>query len=99
MAARGLSSRVADVMEAGWRPRTMQGYNCYVRKWEDFCGAWGWNPIHAPAAHGLEFLAELLDDDTERGYRTLCTARSALSTVVSSLGGAHSGQTPTWLCS
>lgn len=49
-------------------------------KWAKFCHSRGLNPISAPVAQGINFLAELMTENI--GYSSINTARSALSSVL-----------------
>ncbi len=58
-----------------------------------YCHKRNINPTGATIPQGLEFLQTLLDDKTvKRRYSAICTARSALSTLIMTKEGTQFGE-------
>lgn len=70
-------------------------YGSYLVKWETFCDKLGIDPISPPLPKALDFLQALLSDkETDRGYSTIATARSALSSILVIDGNIKFGEHP-----
>ncbi len=70
-------------------------YTGYLQLWEKYCFTKGFDPFDPPIPHALDFLQSLIDDpETHRGYSAICTARSALSSIIFMLDGSKFEKQP-----
>ncbi len=93
--SRGFSQRVAATMALSRRQSSSKLYSTYLRQWTLFCRARHRDPFRASVAEALDFLQSLIDDDNvHRGYSTIATARSALSSVIILDSGTPFGSHP-----
>ena len=68
-------------------------YICYLDRWKSFCLERQLDPIFSDVCHVLEFLQCLFQDtDVARGSSAICTARSALSSIVILPDGTKVGE-------
>ena len=81
----GISSQARDILREGWRKGTKAQYNPYIKKWENFCNNRNINPLIGSPAEVVNFLSEIFHN-SGIGYSAMGTARSALSTFLSSDG-------------
>ena len=65
---------------SSWRKATRYKYELVLRKWEKFCTKRGSDPYNTNVNNILEFLTELYEKGNK--YSSICSARSALATVV-----------------
>jgi len=64
-------------------------YQCYWKRWIEFCDKRNIDPLGGTVLTGTEFLQNLLNEPgVHRGYSTLNTARAALSAIII-LPGQH----------
>ena len=64
-------------------------------RWERYCKQRGVHPLYSPVKDALNFLQELLDDESvHRGFSAIGTARSALSSVLIYPNGLKFGDIP-----
>ena len=64
-------------------------YNGYILKWQSYCQQTGASVLSPTTAQILDFLQSLREDpNTPRGYSAICTARSALSSIIELPGGS-----------
>ena len=79
----GYSDAVIDTLLWARRSSSEKLYKTYLDKWQDHCDKSGTDLVAPPLPEALSFLQKLKDDPyTHRGYSAICTARSALSTVL-----------------
>ena len=89
---KGLLTTPTTVMEQSWRPGTIKQYAIYLQKWKRFCSSRGVDPICPCLEGGINFLAELYDSGI--GYSAINTARSAVSSIVTSPNNSSFGAQP-----
>ena len=77
----GFSQDVIDTMLRSRRNTSVALYDCYLNKWSVFCHENSIDPIHCTVANVLRFLQDLFNEGT-RGSSAICTARSALSSII-----------------
>lgn len=82
-----LSEQAKDILLSSWREKTTKQYECYLRKWETFCGRREVDPFSTTVNNVLEFLTFLYQSGI--GYSGINTARSALSSVVTLVDAVH----------
>jgi hypothetical protein len=87
-----ITGRVADVIMHAWRPGTRGRYECYHRRWEEFCAKHDFSIRNPAVNHVLDFLMGLFDMGL--GYSALNCARSALSMLIVFPGNVPCGQHP-----
>ena len=89
----GYSNAVISTMLHARRNSTNRLYASYLAKWQAFCDEWQVD-YHSPSvAQALSFLQQLLQDPNQkRGYSAICTARSALSSVIVWPDGKNFGE-------
>ena len=64
-------------------------YNGYILKWQSYCQQTGASVLSPTTAQILDFLQSLREDpNTPRGYSAICTAWSALSSIIELPGGS-----------
>ena len=68
----------------------MSLYDTYLNKWAVFCNNSNIDPMYCSVSYVLRFLQDLFNDDT-RGASAICTARSALSSIVNLSEGGNIG--------
>ena len=87
-----LSKETKNLVEASWRDRTELQYGCAWRQWLKYCANQRISSS-APALNDvMEYLTHLYMIDRE--YRTINTARSALSSTLPPIDGFMVGQHP-----
>ena len=89
---KNLSSSAKEIIKASWRPGTVKQYHSYLRRWEKFCAQKAIVVEDASVENGIDFLASLYEDGL--GYSAINTARSALSSVLTSPGNVTFGNHP-----
>lgn len=92
LGSKGLSDRVVSIMQKSWRGATENAYSSVWRRWSSWCAVWEADPISAPLNLVLEFLTDLYDEGKQ--YRTINTARSAISMTHDEVDGFKVGQHP-----
>ena len=75
-----LSTEAKEILAASWRAGTQKQYGTPIRRWEWFCSQRNIHPFSASIESIIEFLTTLYTEDAK--YSTICTARSALASVV-----------------
>ena len=78
--AAGLSARAEEIVLQSWKHGTHAQYKGPLKKWHDFCDTRQLDPLAAPVAAFLDFLADL--HDSGLSYSAVNTARSAVSTIL-----------------
>ncbi|XP_060553557.1 uncharacterized protein LOC132714668 isoform X2 [Ruditapes philippinarum] len=76
---KGVPRNARDIILKSWRSSTKQQYNTYIKKWITFCGI-KIDPINPSINQVLQFMSNLFRDGLQ--YRSLCVARSALSSFL-----------------
>ncbi|KAK2553063.1 hypothetical protein P5673_025790 [Acropora cervicornis] len=79
---KNLSSLAKEIIMASWRPGTGKQYHSYLGRREKFCPQKAIIVQDASVENGIDFLASLYEDGL--GYSAINTARSALSSVLTS---------------
>ena len=87
-----LPAEVAKVVMASWRSSTKKQYHTYINKWLDFCRQRQIDPYKPGLTAALQFLHTF--NDNELSYSAINTARSALSTVLTTEGAKTFGRHP-----
>ena len=77
---------------ASWRTSTKKQYHTYINKWLDFCRQRQIDPYKPGLTVALQFLHTLYDN--ELSYSAINTARSALSTILTTEGAKTFGSHP-----
>ena len=90
LSSRGFSEGVIGILKKSWREATESAYGSVWRKWDSWCLTRNLHPISAPLSEILEFLLE--EFNSGKQYRTLNTARSAISMTHSEVDGVRVGQ-------
>ena len=78
--AAGLSARAEEIVHQSWKHGNHAQYKGPLKKWHDFCSTRQLDPLAAPVATFLDFLADL--HDSGLSYSAVNTARSAVSTIL-----------------
>lgn len=81
----GLSSMACDIVMASWRSSTCKQYQSYLARWATYCNEHNLTTSQISLNNGIEFLADLYQRGL--GYSAINTARSALSTIISTPNG------------
>ena len=89
---KNLSSSAKEIIMASWRPGTGKQYHSYLGRWEKFCAQKAIVVEDTSIENGIDFLASLYKDGF--GYSAINTARSALSSVLTSPGNVTFGNHP-----
>ena len=76
-----LSGTSKDVIAKSWRPNTWKRYELVFAKWQKFCVPRDVDPFHPAVADVINYLSSLLD--AGQGYSSICTAKSAISAILS----------------
>ena len=76
---KGVPRQARDIILKSWRVSTKRQYNSYISKWFTFCNP-EINPIRPTINEVLKFLSQIYASGLQ--YRSLGTARSALSTFL-----------------
>ena len=87
-----LPEEVAKVVMGSWRTSTKKQYHTYINKWLDFCCQRQIDPHKPGLTVALQFLHTLYDN--ELSYSAINTARSALSTILTTEGAKTFGSHP-----
>ena len=90
--AKGLSDRVVSIMQMSWRTSTESAYSSVWRRWSSWCAQRQADPVSAPLNVILDYLTELYQEGKQ--YRTINTARSAISMTHDLVDGWRVGQHP-----
>ena len=85
LGSRGLSDRVVSIVSEN-------AYSSVWRRWSSWCAEREADPISAPINLVFEFLTDLYDEGKQ--YRTINTARSAISMIHDQVDGLKVGQYP-----
>jgi hypothetical protein len=86
--SQGLTNAAVDIIMKSWRAGTKPQYFVYLKPWLHFC-----KNVPTPTVyHVLEFLSTLVAQRCS--YRQICSARSAISTVVHLDNGLTLGKHP-----
>ncbi|XP_032237067.2 uncharacterized protein LOC116617948 [Nematostella vectensis] len=80
-----LGKETIDIIMASWRTGTCKQYNVYLQRWLAFCKDNAISLERATVQDGLTFLTRLYHEGL--GYSAINTARSALSTVITTSNG------------
>ena len=75
-----ISPEVVDVIMTSWRKNTLAKYKPTLRRWYEFCSENGVNIVHPNIDEAMSFLVQL--SRSGHSYSQLCTARSALSSIL-----------------
>lgn len=75
-----ISPEVVDVIMTSWRKNTLAKYKPILRKWYTFCLENKVNIVHPNLDDAMSFLVQL--SRSGYSYSQLCTARSALSSIL-----------------
>ena len=87
-----VTDRATNIILSGWREGTSKQYTSYFIKWNKYCEQKGRGST-VPDLHSvLDFLAELFEQGI--GYSAINTARSALSSMMSTMGQPAIGNHP-----
>ena len=89
---KNLSSSAKEIIMASWHPGTGKQYHSYLGRWEKFCAQKAIVVEDANIENGVDFLPSLYEDGL--GYSAINTARSALSSVLTSPGNVSFGNHP-----
>ena len=89
---KNLSSLAKEIIMASWRPGTGKQYHSYLGRREKFCPQKAIIVQDASVENGIDFLASLYEDGL--GYSAINTARSALSSVLTSPENVTFGNHP-----
>ena len=87
---KNLSSSAKEIIMALWRPGTGKQY--HLGHWEKFCAQKAIVVEDTSVENGIDFLASLYEDGL--GYSAINTARSALSSVLTSPANVTFGNHP-----
>lgn len=87
-----LSSSAQNLILSSWRPGTLKQYQSYLSRWEQFCYAHNLEVYNPSAEQVVEFLTSLFTESL--GYSAINTARSALSSIISTGGNPPIGEHP-----
>ena len=90
--AKGLSDRVVSIMQMSWRTSTESAYSSVWRRWSSWCAQRQADPVSAPLNVILDYLTQLYQEGKQ--YRTINTARSAISMTHDLVDGWRVGQHP-----
>ena len=86
----GISAEATKIILKSWRKGTSKQYQCYYKKWLDFCHRDG--TVCSSLAEVIEFLLTLFNNGLS--YSSLNTARSALSSLLPSIDSIPVRQHP-----
>ena len=75
---------------ASWHKGTKKQYMSYLMRWEEYCKREHIAPHNPGKVKAIEFLRELYEEGLR--YSAINTARSALSSVITSNGGIPFGR-------
>ena len=89
---RGISNETAEIIMSSWKSSTQKQYSVYINKWFQFCDERQSSQIQPSLNIVLQFLTKLYE--TCIAYKTMNTARSALSSLGIILDGFALGQHP-----
>lgn len=92
MQVKGFSLAVTNTILKAKRDSSLRLYECYTKRWFNFCESRQCPTIYVSVAQGLEFLQLLLTEGL--GYSALNTARSALSAILMLPSGSPFGSDP-----
>ena len=87
-----LSQETKNLVEASWRDRTELQYRCAWRQWLKYCNEKGLSSSAPSLTDVMEYLTHLYLNKKE--YRTVNTARSALSSTLPPIDGFMVGKHP-----
>ena len=90
---RGISEAAAETLKNATRRSTRKLYQMCIKLWSIFCLSRDYDPVHTTAVNIVNSLQTLLDSGN-RGYSAICTARSALSSIVTLDTGSTVGNHP-----
>ena len=74
---RGVSLEVADIIQKSISDSSLQQYNCYLKRWWNFCVNLNKDPFSEPPLSVIEFLHQEFERCVAHG--TLGSIRSAIS--------------------
>ena len=87
-----LSHSAQHLLLSSWRPGTLRQYKYPLQRWEKFCAQNNIDQLQPLIPNVIEFLTSLFDSGV--GYSAINTARSALSTILTSENGLPIGEHP-----
>ena len=87
-----LDDQVRTIILASWSTGSRSQYKSYINKWQDYCHSIQADPRSTTIEIGTKFLLNLYNSGV--GYSAICTARSALSSVVDPIEGFEFGKHP-----
>ncbi|KAK3101242.1 hypothetical protein FSP39_002051 [Pinctada imbricata] len=90
--SQGFSQRVTSLLLSSWSSGTNISYNSAWSKWNSWCSERAVNPLHAPLAVILDFLADLHAKGLY--YSTINLHRSAISSCHVKVDGFQVGEHP-----
>lgn len=64
----GFSENVVKIICSSWRHSTIEQYEVYITKWNNFCSEREINPLSTDEPQILNFLASLFDDGSLQCY-------------------------------
>ena len=90
---RGLSPEVAGFLLSSWRAGTQRQYGCHLKRWMCFCLLREADPFQPVVSLLLEFMLQEFNRGQGRGYSSMNSLRSAVSSVAT-VDGKPVGQHP-----
>jgi len=88
-----LSNAAIDIISSSLADGTSKQYKLYIDKWIQYCNRNNIPFFKASIVQGVEFLTKLYHD-SNGGYSTINTARSALSLILAPIDGYTFGKQP-----
>ena len=88
----GIFAEATKIIRKSWREGTSKQYHSYYKKWLDFCHKEQISTVLPSLAQVIEFLLALFNNGLS--YSSFNTARSALSSILTSIDGIPVGQHP-----
>ena len=92
LGAANLPAESIRIIQQSRRPSTTKRYDNYIGKWKVFCHERGIDPISKFLDQPIEFPTKIFESDA--GYSSVGTARSALSSVLIMDNGISFGKHP-----
>ena len=89
---KNISAKATNILLSSWRFGTKKQYCSYIKKWKKYCGERQISPVCSSLNYILDFLTFLFESNL--GYSSINTARSALSAIGIVIDGFAAGSHP-----
>ena len=90
--AERISPQASSLLLASWREKSGRTYDLLFSKWASWCVEWDIDPISGDITGVVNFLADLFHQGYQ--HRSLCSYRSAISSVHEKVNGQPIGSHP-----